>query len=364
VPPRSSKIDALIATVKEDLTNDPDARAVIFSLFTSEMDIIEGFLRAEKISHTRFDGDMNVTQRTVVLDDFGREVGGPSVLLMSIHAGGVGLNLTRATLAYFPDRWYNPAVKNQAQDRIHRIGQTKPCRVTFFDVEDSMDDALASLQKFKETQAEKVLLGIGRISGQTTATLGMQEVQCIMNGLCQCYGKIVAAHPEVFGQDMVSFCAPAATPVAAAPPPVAAPPPPPSGNVQVPVANVQHFERPPSLAMMAQERIRLYMEANRSRLASAAAATTASNLKMEKDPLDVSASTSFAVPVVTSAPPVRNSIVHGYFSDTRKRPFSDASSSSAAAAGSVGTDIQDFVQRLRYYQSKAPYHHSSKFGKK
>ena len=91
-----------------------------------------------QLQHVRLDGSMTAEERRKALRRF-REERGVRVLLLSLKAGGVGLNLTAATRVYLLDPWWNPAVEEQAINRIHRIGQRYPVRVKHFMMSDSVE---------------------------------------------------------------------------------------------------------------------------------------------------------------------------------------------------------------------------------
>jgi SNF2 family DNA or RNA helicase len=116
----SPKIAYLIETIKE-LSQEGHA-ALVFSQFTSALDLVEKYFIEVGISYARLDGSTPVTQRQKIIKSFqvNQEV---PVMLLSLKAGGVGLNLTRASYVFHLDPWWNPAVENQASDRAHRIGQ-------------------------------------------------------------------------------------------------------------------------------------------------------------------------------------------------------------------------------------------------
>lgn len=153
--PRSSKLVALVSKLKQ---LPKDAKSVVFSQFTSYLDIIQTELRREKIQAFRFDGTLSRQQRTDVLKAFGLSEG--SVLLISLKTGGVGLNLVTANHAFIMDPWWTFAQEAQAIDRIHRMGQTKDVFVTRFIVENSVEEKMLQIQ-----QQKMVLAG----------TLGMSE---------------------------------------------------------------------------------------------------------------------------------------------------------------------------------------------
>ena len=127
----STKLDALVASLKEARKADPKLKAVVFSQFTGFMDLVQRALNLDGFANVRLDGSLNQKQRAKVVAEFttSRQ---PAVLVASLKAGGVGLNLIAATRVYIMDLWWNAAVESQAIDRIHRFGQTREVYVTRF----------------------------------------------------------------------------------------------------------------------------------------------------------------------------------------------------------------------------------------
>ncbi|KAG0286167.1 hypothetical protein BGZ98_005196, partial [Dissophora globulifera] len=132
----STKVKALIDDLVQvgeisRRTGEPLVKSVVFSQWTSMLDLIEDGLRENNIKFTRLDGTMQRNDRTVAMVRF-KERPEVSVILISLKAGGVGLNLTSAQRVYLMDPHWNPSVEIQAIDRIHRLGQTKPVDVVRF----------------------------------------------------------------------------------------------------------------------------------------------------------------------------------------------------------------------------------------
>lgn len=149
---RSSKIEVL---VKELLcAREQGHRSLVFSQWTSFLDLIEKELTDEGISFSRLDG---ATQnRAAVVSQF-QNADGPSVMLLSLKAGGVGLTLTAADHVFICDPWWNPAVEDQAADRAHRIGQTNPVEIHRLVVKETIEERILQLQKKKKELAASVL---------------------------------------------------------------------------------------------------------------------------------------------------------------------------------------------------------------
>lgn len=130
-------------------------KSVVFSQWTKMLDRIQKSLNITGIRYTRLDGTMSRPDRTAALEAFKRDAG-IEVLLVSLRAGGTGLNLVSACRAYLMDPYWNPAVENQGLDRIHRMGQTRPVITTKYIMRHSIEENMLRLQKRKMMIAEKV----------------------------------------------------------------------------------------------------------------------------------------------------------------------------------------------------------------
>ncbi|TDL28160.1 hypothetical protein BD410DRAFT_870386 [Rickenella mellea] len=121
----STKLNALVDNLRRLRDQDPCFRVVIFSQFTSFLDLIEVILQRENLPWLRFDGSMDVKKKHSAIEQFNSPSREPKILILSLKAGGVGLNLTTANHVFMMDCWWNAAIENQAIDRVHRIGQEK-----------------------------------------------------------------------------------------------------------------------------------------------------------------------------------------------------------------------------------------------
>ncbi|KAK1289982.1 hypothetical protein QJS10_CPB18g01635 [Acorus calamus] len=124
-------------------------KSIVFSQWTSFLDLLQAPLTSRKIGFLRYDGSLAQKQRERVLKEF-NECSDKPVLLMSLKAGGVGLNLTAASNVFLMDPWWNPAVEEQAIMRIHRIGQKRQVCVRRFIVKDTVEDRLQQVQARKQ----------------------------------------------------------------------------------------------------------------------------------------------------------------------------------------------------------------------
>jgi SNF2 domain-containing protein/helicase-like protein len=144
----SPKLDFLLEQLDE--LRDEGHSVLVFSQFTSYLDIVEAGLKRHHLPCLRLDGATPVPQRKKLVQAF-QDSENPTVFLISLKAGGKGLNLTRATYVYHLDPWWNPAVENQASDRAHRIGQTRQVTITRLIMRHTIEEKMMALkeQKFK-----------------------------------------------------------------------------------------------------------------------------------------------------------------------------------------------------------------------
>jgi SNF2 family DNA or RNA helicase len=136
----------------------------VFSQWTSLLDLIEPHLEASGIARVRLDG--STRDRAGVVAAFQAD-DGPPVMLISLKAGGTGLNLTAADHVFLCDPWWNPAVEDQAADRAHRIGQDRPVMVYRLVSQDTVEERIMALQEKKRALAEAALGEADQAAGLT-----------------------------------------------------------------------------------------------------------------------------------------------------------------------------------------------------
>jgi superfamily II DNA or RNA helicase len=158
----SAKLDALLAMLSEQLAGGH--RVLVFSQFTSMLALVAEALRAREVKYLMLTGQTHDRQR--VVDAF--EEGRADVFLISLKAGGTGLNLTSADTVVHFDPWWNPAAQAQATDRAYRIGQTRPVFVHNLYVAGSVEERVLQLQERKRWLSTS-LLGDGGASAPLTA---------------------------------------------------------------------------------------------------------------------------------------------------------------------------------------------------
>ncbi|KAJ8114373.1 hypothetical protein ONZ43_g4916 [Nemania bipapillata] len=144
---RSSKTDQLEVLLEKHL-QDPKSKVVIFSQWTSFLDIIEALLIEKQIKCARLEGKMSIKKRDEAVAKLNNDAE-TRVMLASLHAAGVGVNLTAADTVILTDCWWAPAIEDQAVDRVHRIGQKRPVTVYKLLVEGSVEYRVLDIQSEK-----------------------------------------------------------------------------------------------------------------------------------------------------------------------------------------------------------------------
>ncbi|KAF9270757.1 DNA repair protein RAD5 [Marasmius fiardii PR-910] len=161
----STKLNALTAHLRRLRDQDPCFRAVVFSQFTGFLDLIETGMKREKFDYYRYDGSMDIKKRNATITAFREPSRMPKVALISLKAGGVGLNLTVANHVFMMDCWWNAATENQAIDRVHRLGQEKSVYVTHFLISDTIEGRIIQIQKRKTAIVKEAFRGSGSGKG-------------------------------------------------------------------------------------------------------------------------------------------------------------------------------------------------------
>lgn len=149
----SGKIETLMYLLEE--ARSSSHRCLIFSSFTSALAIIEKHLKSLNLNYFYIDGKTKASERQALVDRFNE--GEADVFLISLKAGGSGLNLTGADTVILFDPWWNPAVENQATDRAHRFGQDKTVQVYRLITKNSIEEHMLALQARKKALVEGVI---------------------------------------------------------------------------------------------------------------------------------------------------------------------------------------------------------------
>jgi SWI/SNF-related matrix-associated actin-dependent regulator of chromatin subfamily A3 len=143
----SSKVEALLSILKAS-HQKPGTKVVIFSQWTSFLNIIETHLNRHGYTYTRLDGTMSTPVRDRAIESLQND---PSctIMLASLAVCSVGLNLVAANQVILADSWWAPAIEDQAIDRVHRLGQTRPTTVFRLVMEGSIEERVLGIQEEK-----------------------------------------------------------------------------------------------------------------------------------------------------------------------------------------------------------------------
>lgn len=162
------------ATIDLDSETEAPIKTIIFSQWTSMLDLMEESLNQNSIKYRRLDGTMTLVARDRAVKEFNTypEV---TVMLMSLKAGNLGLNMVAACHVILLDLWWNPTTEDQAIDRAHRIGQTRPVTVSRMTVKDTVEDRILALQ---EEKRKMVASAFGEDpSGGSTTRLTVEDLK-------------------------------------------------------------------------------------------------------------------------------------------------------------------------------------------
>ena len=163
----SGKLDAVLDLVDDLLRNRH--RALVFSQFVGHLGLVRAALDARGIRYEYLDGSTASAERERRVAAF--QAGGAELFLISLRAGGTGLNLTAADYVIHLDPWWNPAVEDQASDRAHRIGQERPVTIYRLIMQDSIEERIVRLHRDKRDLASDLLEG-----AETSARLSEEEL--------------------------------------------------------------------------------------------------------------------------------------------------------------------------------------------
>lgn len=162
---QSTKTAMLLERIQRMRMVDPTAKGVVVSQWTGMLDIVRDILLENDIPCLMYTGSLSMGARDKVLERFRYEDEEP-ILLLSLKAGGTGLNLTMANYMWILDPWYNPQIINQAVDRVHRIGQLRPVYVERFIIQGTVEERILHLEQSKEA-ISNAALGEGSVVPQS-----------------------------------------------------------------------------------------------------------------------------------------------------------------------------------------------------
>ncbi|XP_014900540.1 transcription termination factor 2 isoform X3 [Poecilia latipinna] len=171
----STKISAITSELMAIKEKSDNQKSVIVSQWTSMLKIIAVHLRRMGLTYGVIDGTVNPKRRMDVVEEFNTNPRGPQIMLVSLCAGGVGLNLIGGNHLFLIDMHWNPALEDQACDRIYRVGQRKDVTIHRFVCEGTVEDKIATLQTKKKELAQNVLSG----TGSTVSKLSLADLKII-----------------------------------------------------------------------------------------------------------------------------------------------------------------------------------------
>jgi superfamily II DNA or RNA helicase len=170
------KVDFLIEQLQELF--DEGHSVLVFSQFTSFLDLVQEAFVAQGIAFFRLDGSTPVSRRKQLVESF-QASKEPSVFLLSLKAGGRGLNLTRASYVFHLDPWWNPAVESQASDRAHRIGQLRQVTITRLLMRHTIEEKMMELKKRKLKLYRALLEDAEHDAG---GSIGREDFEFLLGG--------------------------------------------------------------------------------------------------------------------------------------------------------------------------------------
>jgi SNF2 family DNA or RNA helicase len=169
----STKLSTFLEIVAE--LKDNGHRALVFSQFVTHLNIVRKALDEAEYTYCYLDGSTSVTKRESEVRNF--QNGQGDLFLISLKAGGLGLNLTAADYVIHLDPWWNPAVEDQASDRAHRIGQNRPVTVYRLVAEQTIEEKIIQLHNTKRDLADSLLEG-----SDQSAKLSINELISLIKG--------------------------------------------------------------------------------------------------------------------------------------------------------------------------------------
>ena len=164
----SSKMDAFCDLLEQLLAEKH--KILVFSQYVKHLTLVRHVLESKGIGYQYMDGEMTAAERDAAVSTF-QDTDSDFVFLISLKTGGMGLNLTAADYVIHLDPWWNPAVEDQASDRAHRIGQTKPVTIYHIIAKGTIEEKIIELHQNKRELAENILAGKDSVSKITREEL-------------------------------------------------------------------------------------------------------------------------------------------------------------------------------------------------
>ncbi|CAO1614933.1 unnamed protein product [Parajaminaea phylloscopi] len=175
----STKIRIMLRLLEQIRASDEAEKTIIFSQFTSFLDLAETSLRSKGYRYARYDGSMRPKDREAALADV-RDNPETKIILISFKAGSTGLNLTCCSRVILMDLWYNPMLEEQGMDRAHRVGQKRDVYMYKVCIKDTVEQRILALQEKKRELSKAALEGSKLRKGGNS--LSKQELLYLFNG--------------------------------------------------------------------------------------------------------------------------------------------------------------------------------------
>ena len=169
----SGKIDVTVDLINEFINNNH--KILLFSQFTSVLKKLNEELISKKIKSKYLDGSITAKERLKIVEEFNESIE-PQVFLISLKAGGTGLNLTSADVVIHFDPWWNPAIEDQATDRAHRFGQKNVVEVIKLISKGSIEEKIIKLQESKKEIINEIMNG-NYTNGGFLSSLDADEIK-------------------------------------------------------------------------------------------------------------------------------------------------------------------------------------------
>jgi len=178
----SSKVGKIVEMIDETMENFPEDKLIIVSQWTSMLSIIANHLQQRHLDYYEIRGDVNLIKRNEIVEKLNnRKSIDVRILLLSLNAGGVGLNLVGANRMFLVDIHWNPALEQQACDRIFRIGQTKDVFIYRFICENTIEERIMQMQQSKIEMAQRVLTAGSMASAPRSAKFFINNIKLLFS---------------------------------------------------------------------------------------------------------------------------------------------------------------------------------------
>lgn len=174
----STKIRKMLSLLTSIRAADAREKTIVFSQFTSFLDLVEPHLSQRGFGYVRYDGSMRPPEREAALERI-RSDAATTVILISFKAGSTGLNLTACSRVILMDLWWNPQIEEQAFDRAHRLGQVRDVTIYKLSIKDTVEERILRLQDKKRALAKAALEGSKLVKGNR---LDFKEIWFLFNG--------------------------------------------------------------------------------------------------------------------------------------------------------------------------------------